>query len=814
MGSSGKVVNLVVGKEVTSIGSQFQKAYIGTPTAKLSLTLEEGSKLSSIGNDAFKDNTFFVSIDLSNAGNLTMGTSAFNNVSNLTEFSTNKGTLTLNTLALGNLKKLQTLNWNASSTTLNWTTGLATTVTFTSGATTANPASSSGTISVSKDIVASTYSSASGYGTYSGSYVYYGNMTWTMTGAGTQTGTSNQSATGPAATSTTKATYAWSGTDNTGNHPLYNMSSSVSAGATVNLGDTVVSVPNYLFTTGIYAFETKTGTLTRSYTAKGSATYSKASNQSTSGATTAANIRNNPNSYDVYLYNSGYNNSYGWYIQKANATAVKLTTTVSGTMTVTTTVTQSCAITEGVKVSNPTNINVGRVNSQSKQLTSIGQSAFGWIQIPITSANDDLPSAQVTSTFTVATPTVTATRTSTSQTLAKAKQLGNTNNAIQIYYNYNGSNWGSHGCLYVYRYNTSNTWQYTTLATGYSYTSWTYPGVSNLSSYNATVVGTNGMGLQVTTKATDSITVSLTSSTINIPASTTTTKVWSTVNNTVTAGSSTGSNGMPAGSVLKIANFGIAGPNMTINSGAFIGAKILEQVYLAGTVENVNAIAFSTRNTGSTDKIYVYGKSAIGEFTTSTGLSAQNDLAVEYRKDAKDLGRYINHYQIGAPVYAYLFETDPDKYLINIVGTGATYDTYTASNSPAWAASYAGKVTQLIVDDTVTGIGPYLFYGHTALTTVQFGTGLTSIGAHAFGNCTGLDSFTVPATLTSVGERILEGAAVKTVYYNANTEDAYHSMSGCDANEIILGANVTKIGDGTLGDISGDFFVEAGEALR
>lgn len=726
MGSSGKVVNLVVGKEVTTIGSQFQKSYIGTPTAKLSLTLEEGSKLSSVGNDAFKDNSFFVSIDLSNAGNVTFGTSAFNNVSNLTHFATNKGTLTLNTLAMGNLKKLQVLDWNASATNLNWKSALTSTVTFTSGATTATALSDSKTVTKTGTPTASTYKTATGYGTYSGSYVYYGAMTWTMSASQNHTEAFNPSKTNTA-TSTTKAGYTWSGTDNTGNHPLLNMGLSASGGAVVNLGNTVTSIPNYLFTTGIYTFETATKTLTRNYTAKGTTSYSKASN-TTSATSAATNIRNNANSHDVYLYNQARDSGYGWHLQKANAT-ISMTTTVSGTFTATTTVTQSCSITEGVKLSKTTGIKVGRVNSQSKALTSIGQSAFGWIQIPITSANDHLPSAAVTSTFTV-TPTVTATRSSTTNSIAKATQLGATQNSFYVYYNHNGSSWGNYGGLYTYRYNASNSWQWVQYATGYSYLHWNHPGVSNLSSFNSVVLGNNGMGLQVSTSATDSVAISVTTSTINIPASTTTTKVWS-ENNTLTAASA---GTIPNDNVLTIANFGIAGPNMTINSGAFIGAKSLSQVYLAGTVENIQAIVFNTRNTASTDKIYVYGKSAASEFTTSTGLTANNDLGIEYRKDAKDLGRYINHYQIGTSVYAYLFETDPDQYLINIVGTGATYTNYTASNRPGWAASYANKVTQLIVDNTVTGIGPYLFYGHTALTTVQFGSGLTSIGAHAFGS--------------------------------------------------------------------------------
>ncbi|MBR2928805.1 MAG: leucine-rich repeat protein [Oscillospiraceae bacterium] len=723
MGSSGKVVNLVVGKEVTTIGSQFQKSYIGTPTAKLSLTLEEGSKLSSVGNDAFKDNSFFVSIDLSNAGNVTFGTSAFNNVSNLTHFATNKGTLTLNTLAMGNLKKLQVLDWNASSTTLNWSTTLTATATFTSSQTTN---STRPTTTDTKTTSTTGTASSNGAGsTQNGSYYYpsgtvsYGAST---AAASTITGNLSNSAT---ATSTTTATYGWTGTDNTGNHPLYNLGASVSAGTTVNLNETVVSIPNYTFTTGIYAFETKAATLTNKYTATGSATFT--SNTTTTSGTAT---KKNPVANGAAVYFGWRSNNWGWMIAGTQITtssvgATSHNNTRTGTLTMTTTVTETCAITEGVKLSKPTGIKVGRVNSFSKKLTSIGQSAFGWIQIPITSANADLPTGAVTSSFTTS-ATATSTRSSTTMANPTMNYATSGHQYYVIYANYNGSGW-TQGTSYLWT-GTS----YSNTATGKaSYAS----GETNWYGYNSAAqaqnVGKTFFASKATMTANDSTTTSVTPNTITIPASATTKKVWSTVNNGVTAASA---GTIPNSSVLKIANFGIMGPNATINSGAFIGAKVLEQVYLAGTVENIQAIVFNTRNTASTDKIYVYGKSAAGEFTTSTGLTANNDLGIEYRKDAKDLGRYINHYQIGTSVYAYLFETDPDKYLINIVGTGATYTNYTASNRPGWAASYANKVTQLIVDDTVTSVGPYLFYGHTALTTVQFGSGLTSIGAHAFGS--------------------------------------------------------------------------------
>lgn len=119
MGSEGNVVNLVVGKEVTSISGQFQKTYIGTPTAKLSLTLEEGSKLSSIGTDAFKNNTFFVSIDLSNAAqDMTLGNNAFNNLTSLHTFKTGTGVLTLGTDALSNLSYCENFDLNSKTTSI------------------------------------------------------------------------------------------------------------------------------------------------------------------------------------------------------------------------------------------------------------------------------------------------------------------------------------------------------------------------------------------------------------------------------------------------------------------------------------------------------------------------------------------------------------------------------------------------------------------------------------------------------------------------------------------------------------------------
>lgn len=694
MGSSGKVVNLVVGKEVTTISGQFQKAYIGTPTAKLSLTLEEGSKLSSVGENAFKDNTFFVSINLSNsAQDMTFGASAFDNVTNLESFSTGSGVLTIGSNALINLKSCKEFNLNAVST--NFNTGVEFILN--------NPLSAvyfqgiTGTVSrVSPSITFDTvtaWTSAYDNGSY---YVSYVN------GSGGQIINGTMSATTAPITTITTPTY-----DLVYTHPLTNLGAN--KGCAVYIGPEVSVIPENLFSAGILTRITST------------TPDQKITNQSTLNAF----------NYSTTVYSSRY--TYITSTRATNGTSAIRHPAATGNDTnaqvTASSQTRDFFQTSGIKVSTVSTMHDSKLNT-------IGKNAFGAEERTASISLDVTKSVVKTSGTPTSYPT-------------------------NFYVLYLGSG-------------------------GY------YSG-SNLTPSAVNV----DLSLSGATTGPD---VYATSVNIKEAASTRSNTALASVLETVQS------------HVVDVNIFRV-GNNCTIDNSAFAYNAGQTDIRLGSGVQTINDAAFFRVADNST--AYIYGKeSNTFKPDSNNGLTSGGHSDIEtitYLPDAKDLGRYIAHYQIGASVTAYLFEQIDGTYVINLVGTGATYDTYTESNLPGWHATYGTKVSKVIVDDTVTGVGPYLFYGHTALTSVQFGTGLTSIGAHAFGNCTGLDSFTVPATLTSVGERILEGAAVKTVYYNANTEDAYHSMSGCDANEIILGANVTKIGDGTLGDIS-TFFVEAGIA--
>ena len=110
---------------------------------------------------------------------------------------------------------------------------------------------------------------------------------------------------------------------------------------------------------------------------------------------------------------------------------------------------------------------------------------------------------------------------------------------------------------------------------------------------------------------------------------------------------------------------------------------------------------------------------------------------------------------------------------LTISGSGAI-DNYDSAAECPWADQRA-DITKIVVEDGITSIGNFAFYGMTNLTETSLADSITSIGAYAFKNDSSLENVAVPSELTQIQESAFYGCA--------------------KISSIVISAKVTKIGD-------------------
>ena len=81
---------------------------------------------------------------------------------------------------------------------------------------------------------------------------------------------------------------------------------------------------------------------------------------------------------------------------------------------------------------------------------------------------------------------------------------------------------------------------------------------------------------------------------------------------------------------------------------------------------------------------------------------------------------------------------------------------YTYKSAMPWY-DYIDQITSVVLEDGVTSVGNYAFYGMPNLRTITIPEGVTSIGTYAFKNSTALDDVVLPSTLTKLGDNAFYG---------------------------------------------------------
>ena len=86
------------------------------------------------------------------------------------------------------------------------------------------------------------------------------------------------------------------------------------------------------------------------------------------------------------------------------------------------------------------------------------------------------------------------------------------------------------------------------------------------------------------------------------------------------------------------------------------------------------------------------------------------------------------------------------------------------------------EIKDLVIPNTMTSIGKFVFFGCSGLTSITFPNSVTSIGKSAFTGCTGLTSITLPNGVTSIGERAFQfcsGLTSVTIPYSVTSIGRY-----------------------------------------
>ena len=226
-----------------------------------------------------------------------------------------------------------------------------------------------------------------------------------------------------------------------------------------------------------------------------------------------------------------------------------------------------------------------------------------------------------------------------------------------------------------------------------------------------------------------------------------------------------------------------------IYSYAFYGRNDLMSVTIPDSVTSIGELAFY--NCSGLTSV------TIPESVTSIGSSAFRDCSnlteINYNAAAvADLGR-------GSNVF-YNAGSNSDGITVIFGESVKSIPAYLFSTN---TSSHAPNLVSVTIGSNVESIGSYAFEDCSSLTEVTIGSNVESIGLYAFSGCTSLTEITIPASVTSISEDAFTGTAFYNDETNWESGVLYIGNHLISAKTTIFGAYTIK--NGTL-TIAGNAF--------
>ena len=243
---------------------------------------------------------------------------------------------------------------------------------------------------------------------------------------------------------------------------------------------------------------------------------------------------------------------------------------------------------------------------------------------------------------------------------------------------------------------------------------------------------------------------------------------------------------------------------VSIGSGAFWSCSGLTSVTIGNSVTSIGYAAF-------------YSCSGLTSMTIPNSVESIGGYAFRYCKGLNSIAIGNSVESIGESAFEFCSGLTSVHISDLAMWCNIHFNDY--NSNPLYYAHHLylnEEVKDLVIPNSVTRIGDYVFDGCSGLTSVTIPNSVTSIGEMVFRNCSGLTSVTIPNSVTSIGSSAFSGCSGLTSITIPNSVTSIGDYAFCECTgmtSVTIGNGVESIGGSVFKDCSSLTSVTIGNAV-